>query len=236
MKFFFSFFIGLLPFNKVRCWLWSILNGITIENSHISNFNIILSNKGSIKNAKILWMNFIGAEEILINGATIKFLNIFKRLKKLTLGMNTIVLTQNSFQGTKVLSPYNQYEQFQAGENVIITKKHLFDCSDMIKIGNNVTIGGEGTQMWTHGFDLNHVKIQSPILLANDIYIGSRCILGLGISICNKVSIGSNTNVFKSIKEPGFYISSNLIRKGDIPDFNKKADKLNGYFFYRKKC
>lgn len=113
---------------------------------------------------------------------------------------------------------------------------HLFDLSDTITIGDNVTIGGQGTQFWTHGFDLNHVKIQAPIEIEDDVYIGSSCIIMAGVKIVKSVSVGSGSVVPKSILESGFYISSNLIKKGEVSDWSNNEDLLthNDSKFIRK--
>jgi acetyltransferase-like isoleucine patch superfamily enzyme len=123
------------------------------------------------------------------------------------------------------LTPFKEHENITIGQNSIITVGHLFDLSDSIIVGDNVTFGGRGTEIWTHGFDLNHVKIQAAVEIGNNAYIGSRCLITQGVKICNDVSIGAGTVVPKSIEKPGFYISSQLLRKGDTGDYSQ-ADNI----------
>ena len=171
-------------------------------------------------------------------GSMIKgHLNKFKSFYSLEMQSRSVIGSKNVFFGTfHKLSPFKKHELIRLGEQSNITSGHLFDLSDEIRIGNNVTFGGNGSQLWTHGFDLENTKIQAPIVIGNNCYIGTRVLMMPGNSICDHVSVGAGTIIAKSIKESGFYVSSNLIKKSDIPSYkhNDGTIVVEGNNFYRK--
>lgn len=96
----------------------------------------------------------------------------------------------------------------------VISKHHL-DCTKSISIGKNSTIGGLGTQFWTHGFmhattGRRRIRVEGEIIIGDNVYVGSRCIFNPGVRIGNSISIGSNASVAKSLHEPGMYVPQAL--------------------------
>ncbi len=101
------------------------------------------------------------------------------------------------------------------GELAKITANHRVDCTRSVTIGDFSTIGGAGTQLWTHGYvhDLEgpgRYRIDGQILIENNVYIGSRCFISMGIRIGKGVMIGGGTSVGGNISAPGLYISGPL--------------------------
>lgn len=56
--------------------------------------------------------------------------------------------------------------------------------------------------------------------IGNDVYFGSRCLVMPGVTVVDRVSVASGTTVSKSILESGLYVSSQLIKKAEAPDFS----------------
>jgi acetyltransferase-like isoleucine patch superfamily enzyme len=120
----------------------------------------------------------------------------------------------NKFIGSyKDIFPYKEFCNLTLGKKSLITYYHYFNVTDSITVGENVVFGGIHTQVWTHGFDVHRVMIQSPINIGNDIYIGSGVIICQGVSIADNSIIGTGTVVSKSINESGFYVSNQLLQK-----------------------
>jgi len=201
-------------------------------------FNFILCDKMTMKTASIGVLNRINAHELdLANGSSIGRRNCINDAYRVILDEKAMIVSGNHIVGTRAgLSPFKMNENFLAGYKTIITVGHRFDLSDTIEIGDNVTFGGTMSEVWTHGFDVNHVKIQQSVTVGSDVYIGSRCIILPGANIVERTSIGAGTVVSKAIDEPGFYVSSQLLRKADCQDYSSMEGIVsrNGANFFRK--
>ena len=46
----------------------------------------------------------------------------------------------------------------------------------------------------------------------NNIFIGSKCIFTKNIRICDNVTIGPGSVIYKSIKESGFYTTHQIVK------------------------
>lgn len=84
----------------------------------------------------------------------------------------------------------------------------LIFCSDSITIGSNVKVGG-GTRIFdTDHHPLDYIKRRedndkftkkAPILIEDDVFIGSNCMIGKGITIGARSIIAAGSVVVKSI-------------------------------------
>lgn len=242
MRLILAIFIAIVPSNYLRIFLYRTFFRYDISyKSKMRYLNLILCKKLVVRaNAGFSGcLNIVRSVDLMIieQNSYIGRLNRFNSIKKVHIEPDVIIRSSNCFFGTMSdISPFKEYESILIGEQSIITSKHLFDLSDTIEIGKDVTFGGCGTEVWTHGFDLKHIKKQGSVKIGNNSYIGSRTIILPGISICEGVSIGSGTIVSKDISVPGFYISSSLTRKGDAPSFEDAEDLIekNNYYFLRK--
>lgn len=248
MKNLLSFILFLLPPFIVKNILLNLINEYNISlNSHIG-------------------INFIWNVRKLVvqNGVHIGHLNIFKDINQVKLEKESQIKHQNKFKnaflvklhknsyiGNKnfVAGIYNiyfskeesKYSILELKEKSTVTAKHHFDILDKIIIGVDTVIGGNQTQFWTHGFDIERNRIQGPIRIGNNCYVASRCLIGHGIKIANKTTIGMGTVVSKSINEEGFFwVSNKFQKKGRNKNLkceytNKKVGEYDGKSFFREK-
>jgi acetyltransferase-like isoleucine patch superfamily enzyme len=240
MRRFIAVFITLLPFNFLRILFYRYLLGYKISfGSSIKPFNVILcKNFTMASGAKMGFGNFLmNIDSVELSSySVVGRLNKFRDFHSLVLGEYSVIRNKNLIFGTSFnFSPFKSNEKLIIGHHSNITSRHSFDLSDEIRIGNNVTLGGSETQLWTHGFDLERTKIQAPIFIGDNCYFGSRCLIMLGCTICDQVSIGAGTTVSKSIENPGFYTSSSLVFKAKNTYYKHLSIESNGYYFYRKK-
>lgn len=95
------------------------------------------------------------------------------------------------------------------GNNVGISSSSIWSHLS-IQIGNNVKIGGDCIIMDSDAHSLNYIdrrttaidqtnKKDSPILIEDDVLIGTRCIILKGVTIGARSIIGSGSVVTKSI-------------------------------------
>ena len=135
------------------------------------------------------------------------------------------ILSRNSIVGLyRNNNPQKDKCNLYIGAHSLVTVRHSLDCTDEIVIGDNVVFGGTDTQVWTHGFDVNRNMITGIIVIGNDIYIGSRCTICQNVSICDQTVVGAATCVSRNISESGFYVSNQLIKKGEIRDYSSTDD------------
>jgi len=231
--------ICFVPVGMLRIFLYRWLLGYKIPYAaKIAPFNFILAKECVLGNVNIGYLNYFNVDKLqLDDGVRVVRFNRFKLLSSLHVGKNTNFLVGNVAFGTRTgVSPFKEYEALSFGDSCVVTNRHIFDLSESINIGNDVTIGGEGSQFWTHGFDLDHVKIQAGIKIGDRVYVGSRSMILQGVAITDNVSIGAGTVVSKSLNESGFYVSSNLISKGNPKLYDSSSSLVvhNGFKFVRK--
>ncbi len=229
----------LLPFNKLRiaCYRW--LCGYDISwDSKVGPGNWLEVEECTICGARIGFGNLIQARRItMAAGSEIRRGNKFRYLEDVAIGPGATIVSDNTVAGTRGnWSPYKGCEKFTLGAGSIVTKGHYVDASCGVTVGDDVTFAGSGIQIWTHGFDLNHTMILAPVVIGNSVYIGSRSLVLQGVSVASDVSVGAGTVVSKSIDEPGFYVSSHLVRKADVSDYREHQNvvECNGARYVRK--
>lgn len=99
--------------------------------------------------------------------------------------------------------------EIRIGDNVGISQTALVALDSSITIGNNVKIGG-GTQLLTSDFhpldpakrrlaEESAYRQSAPIVVEDDVFIGTRCIILKGVTIGARSIIGAGSVVTKSI-------------------------------------
>lgn len=218
--------IAVIPFNKIRIFLWrSLLNYKIDYQSKIKWGNFICCDSVCINCAQIGFFNrirtrslYMGEQSELRNMNDIKYINEFVMKKK------SQIISRNSLVGFDFLgnNPINKDSCFELGNASLLTIGHSIDVTNKVIIGNNVVFGGKDTQVWTHGFDINRNMVTKPVCIGNDIYIGSRSLICQGVNIADETVVGAGTCVASNINDSGFYVSNRLIKKGEIKYYDKK--------------
>jgi UDP-3-O-[3-hydroxymyristoyl] glucosamine N-acyltransferase len=95
-----------------------------------------------------------------------------------------------------------------------ITASHYVNVSDSVLLGALTTIGGAGSQLWTHGFvylpELKRPMVRGKIQTGRNVYIGSQCCVSPGVMIATGVAVGAHSSVANSLTQPGVYVSAPL--------------------------
>ncbi|UTW67157.1 hypothetical protein KFE94_03295 [bacterium SCSIO 12643] len=216
MKLLISVIIAFIPFNKVRIFLYRGLLGFEVDyNSHIGMLNIFRCSQVKISNARIGYLNYINVEELILsNGSSIFKLNRLKSLNRVVLGVNSVITSKNFLGGPKKGLAFAgmsfKDQNVIIGEGSSILRSNYFDVVRKIKIGNNVVFGGNGSEIWTHGFDTKRNMLVGTVEFGNNIFIGSNCVFTKSIVVCDEVSIGPLSTVYKSISVAGVYSTHKL--------------------------
>ncbi len=110
-----------------------------------------------------------------------------------------------------------------------ITSRHLIDMTCSITIGDYSTIAGNGCQLWTHGYvhaedGIDRYRIDGPIVIEDNVYIGSMSFISMGVRIGKGVIVGGGTSVARDLLEPGLYVSSPIRQLPRPPDPETRPD------------
>lgn len=214
--------ICLLPLSRLRILLYRLLPGYRISgSSHIGWLTRIVCDRVDVTDSFIGCLDRIECRTFtMATGAHLRNNNRITLVRDFSIGAGSAIVSSNTFIGNYIAAnPHREYCDFAMGGNSVIGCSCRFDLTDTITIGDNVVLGGIRTSIWTHGFDTARNKIQSPVTLGNDIYIGSESLVCQGVRICDGTVVGAGTVVSRSVDEPGFYVSNQLLRKSDAPSY-----------------
>lgn len=132
----------------------------------------------------------------------------------ISLQQNATIGNRNSIYRNNHLKIYTQV-RFSLGVWGEVVHNASLDCTRSIAIGNYTTIGGSGTQFWTHGYyhgreGVERIRVDGEINIGNNVYVGSRCTFNPGVKVADRIHIGSNCTISKSLAREGMYVSQPL--------------------------
>ena len=185
--------------------------------SKLKNKVLNMFSHANIAEDAYIGFSYINVKQLTMEAnAKIKHLVRMKGLDKVLLKNGSYIGNHNSFYCNANLGDKGY---FTLGVNSELVRQNALDLTSNITIGDNVVIGGYGTQFWTHGFDVFRNRIQGEIFIADNVYIGSSTIFNLGVSICCNVSVGAGSVVSKPIVDSGFYAGVPATKKNDKYQF-----------------
>jgi acetyltransferase-like isoleucine patch superfamily enzyme len=208
--------IVVIPMPKsIRAFLYGLIPGYSIGKK--CRIGISVLNVDILKiNDYCMIENFCHVSRIgtctLAPHSTIRNRTVMMNIDRVHLMNNSIIGVKNSISGpNKDLRPITV--SFTLGPDSSLSAGHQLDLCDSITIGSNVVFAGAGSQAYTHYFDLERNRVQAPITIGNNVYIGARSILLPGISICDDVVFHVNSVVDCDVVESGVYSSNTTISK-----------------------
>lgn len=113
------------------------------------------------------------------SGSRIGHLNVIRGMDKLEMGRNSIISHLNWIYAIPGdLMNADRQPKLLLGEGAGITRRHLIDCSDEVRIDRYALVAGYGSQIITHGIDLQASQQKAtPILIGENSMIGTRSIV-----------------------------------------------------------
>jgi acetyltransferase-like isoleucine patch superfamily enzyme len=147
-------------------------------------------------------LSFLDAKQVTIgDNVHIGHLNFFKNVQSLELGNGTWISNLNTFSGS-----WNHDDNWvcsiKTGKWCMIMSRHLFDVAGGIEMGDQVTIAGRDSHLWTHTlvFENGQTKLAAkPLRLGNSCYIGARATL-LYCELPSGTIVGAGSVVTKSFE------------------------------------
>lgn len=211
MKIVLSFLISLTPINALKIFFYRILLGYKISyNSKVGFFNIILSKEVTLQQAKIGSFNFIKVKKLKMQkNAWINKFNRIKNVNILDLNEKAIIFSWNFVAGIPELSTDKEMDfskqNLVLGKTSELLRSNYIDLTYEVIIGDNVVFGGNGSEIWTHGYDQNRNFQKGSVVFGNSIFIGTNCIFTKSINISDNVIVAPGSVIYKSITMAGTY-------------------------------
>lgn len=208
-----AFVIALLP--SILCRPILRLLGHKIGKQAKLGFSLVLTNHLTLQGtARIGHFNLLFVRRISMRrGAYLGRRNIIHGPISIALAERAAIGNNNKIVRGPLGHVSTGPASLRLGELSKITSEHRLDCTRSIHIGAFSTIAGTACQLWTHGYvhddsGPGRYRIDAPIQIENNVYIGSACIINAGVSIKDGVMIGSGTTVASDLTEPGLYVSA----------------------------
>lgn len=165
--------------------------------------------------ARIGHFNIIQVNKILMREKSfIKKMNRIRGAMNVILGPESAIANSNSiFRAASPITYGNG--TLKIGRFGMLVSKHHVDCTRSITIGDYTTIGGIGSQFWTHGYfhgpkGKERIRIDGEIIVGNNVYVGTNATFNPGVQVADGISIGSNVCVSRSLNRPGMYVAQPL--------------------------
>lgn len=208
--------ISIIPYGPFRRWLYRVLFGYNISKySRIGFLSYVESKSVRLENATIGAFNLIITKQLIMkNNSVIRSRNRIKNLNSIQMEENSTIYKYNFIGGPSIGEEPLKFElqNLELGKNSDILRGNYFDLVRPIVIGENVVFGGEGSEIWTHGFDSERNMLVGEVQFGNNIFIGSGCIFTKNVFVDNNITIGPGSVIYKSIYEPGFYTTHQILK------------------------
>ena len=179
-------------------------------------FSIILVDRLFMDSgARIGHFSIVRLKRVLLRkGAYFGHMNFFKGPFSMALSRRAGIGNRNVVTRARYGVSYG-HASLVLGELSKITAGHKIDCMNSVLIGDNCTLAGTGTQVWTHGYvhadsGPERYRIDGRVQIGNNVNIGSRSIITGGVMIADEIMVGVGTTVSKTLSNPGFYVSGEL--------------------------
>lgn len=233
MRKFVAILVFLLP-SFLCIWILRFLDYKIGKHCRIGFSWINIKNLEMGDNSQIGHFNIIIVPDLIVGSScVIKRFNIIKGNFSLRL-KNVCVINQfnkitSSLNGKLTYCILNEY--------AIIGVGHTIDLTSHFTLGEYSILAGKGTQVWTHGFyhskkTYNRWRIDGFVEIGRNVYIGSRCIICAGVTICDHCMLGAGVVVTKNITQEGLYVNQRLrCIEFDPDEAIKRYRKVDDYIY-----
>lgn len=169
------------------------------------------------------------------DSATIGHFNIAIHLDLIKMGTKSTIGRGNWITGFPSDSGSRHFQhqpdrrpELHLGKETAITKNHHLDCTNMISVGDFVTIAGYHSQFLTHSIDLMESRQSS-----SPIYIGEYAFVGTNVVVLGGSSLPSHSVLSaKSLLNKQF--TEERMLYGGVPSKPIQEIPLNAKYFKRE--
>lgn len=105
--------------------------------------------------------------------------------------------------------------QLEIGKMTILGVSSRIDMTGNVTIGDYTVFAGAGLEIWTHSYYHSKTvpkrfRIDGDVIVGNNVYVGSRCILTAGVTIADNIAVGAGSVISKSLEKAGLYVNQPL--------------------------
>jgi len=143
---------------------------------------------------------------VMASGAKIGHFNVAVNLDKIILQEKATIGRGNWITGFSTLKETehfvhekNRESTLMVGKHSAITKNHHIDCTNLIKIGDFVTIAGYHSQFLTHSIDVyENRQCSKPIFIGDYAFIGTNTVVLGGAKLPDHCLLAAKSLLNKS--------------------------------------
>jgi acetyltransferase-like isoleucine patch superfamily enzyme len=225
------------------------LAGYRIGSGARVGFSVLLVERLALgAGVRIGHLNLVRARRLLCaEGATIGRSNIVNGPLSLLLREDAALGNRNRITRSASPGVVDWAAALRLGRGSKVTSDHQIDCTRNVSLGEFSILAGSGSQVWTHGYvhathGPGRYRIDGAVAISHNVYVGSRCIVNLGVAIAPGCIVGAGTVVSKSIEEEALVVGAAVRRLPRPPDPLTRQDLVveRGAMLceavYRKRC
>lgn len=168
----------------------------------LKRFMLIHIFKYEIHSSARIGLSWIYPKKLIMDAnSSIGHFNVAVHLDLIKIGKYSSISRNNWITGfpTNTNSKHFQHQQNRKsnliiGEHTAITKKHHIDCTNVIQIGNFVTIAGYSSQFLTHSINIGmNIQDSHPITIGDYCFVGTASTILGGASLPSYCVLGANS-------------------------------------------
>lgn len=147
---------------------------------------------------------------IMDSDSNIGHFNVGVHLDLITIGKYSSIARSNWITGFPTntnskhfLHQVNRKSNLIIGQHSAITKNHHIDCTNVVQIGNFVTIAGYASQLLTHSINIElNIQDSNPITIGNYCFVGTASTILGGAALPDYCVLGANSLLNKAFTNP----------------------------------
>jgi acetyltransferase-like isoleucine patch superfamily enzyme len=177
----------------------------------LKRFFLVKFFKYEIHSSAKIGLSWIYPKKLIMEAnSNIGSLNVAVHLDLISIGKHSSIARGNWITGftSHVDSKHFSHQKGREsnliiGQHSAITKNHHIDCTNVIQIGNFVTVAGYASQFLTHSINIElNIQDSKPIAIGDFCFIGTASIILGGAKLPNYCVLGANSLLNKSFTIP----------------------------------
>lgn len=177
----------------------------------LKRFVLIQCFKYEIHPSSRIGFSWIYPKKLIMNSnSTIGHFNVAVHLDLITVGQHSSIGRSNWITGFPTntvskhfLHQHDRKSHLIIGQHSAITKNHHIDCTNVIQIGNFVTIAGYSSQLLTHSINIElNIQDSHSIIIGDYCFVGTASTILGGASLPNCCVLGANSLLNKNFIIP----------------------------------
>jgi acetyltransferase-like isoleucine patch superfamily enzyme len=207
----------------------------------IKRFMLVRFFKYEIHSSARIGMSWIYPKKLVMEAnSKIGHFNIAVHLDLVSIGAHSSIARGNWITGFSshtnskhFAHQKNRQSNLVVGQHSAITKNHHIDCTNVITIGNFVTVAGYSSQLLTHSINIElSIQDSHPITIGDYCFVGTASTLLGGAILPSYSVLGANSLLIKPFATPYRLYGGNPAKeiKGLSKDF-KYFNREQGFVF-----